>query len=178
MENIKLSQTELYTLQTLKTPGTGRILAKWLMGLFGVFFIVLFLPWQQNIRGKGKVTAFTPGNRPQSVESAIAGRISNWNIREGQFVNLGDTILTLSEIKDKYFDPELLTRLNEQVIAKAQSIESKKSKQEALVSQIEALNMALDVKYQQAENKLTQTKLKLVSDSVDFSCPKSAVQEL
>lgn len=168
MQKINFSKTELYTLQTLKTPSTGRILAKWLMGIMAAFFIVLFLPWQQNIRGKGKVTAFTPGNRPQSVESAIAGRISNWNIREGQFVNKGDTILTLSEIKDKYFDPQLLNRLNEQVTAKAQSIESKKSKQAALISQIEALNNAMEVKYQQAENKLTQTKLKLASDSVDF----------
>lgn len=168
MQKINFSKTELYTLQTLKTPSTGRILAKWLMGIMAAFFIVLFLPWQQNIRGKGKVTAFTPGNRPQSVESAIAGRISNWNIREGQFVNKGDTILTLSEIKDKYFDPQLLNRLNEQVTAKAQSIESKKSKQAALISQIEALNRAMEVKYQQAENKLTQTRLKLASDSVDF----------
>lgn len=168
MDRIKFSKTELYTLQTLKTPSSGRVLAKWLMGLMAAFFIVLFLPWQQNIRGKGQVTAFTPGNRPQSVESAIAGRISHWFIREGQFVNKGDTILTLSEIKDEYFDPQLLNRLDEQVSAKAQSIESKKSKQQALISQIDALKSAMDVKYQQAQNKLTQTRLKLASDSVDF----------
>ncbi len=164
----EITSSELYTLKTLQTPSAGKLLAKWLMGMFVVFFVILFLPWQQNIRGTGKVTAFTPDNRPQSVESAIAGRISSWKIREGQFVNAGDTILTLSEIKDKYFDPELLIRLEEQVFAKERSIESKNAKAEALRKQITALRSALDVKYEQAQNKLTQTELKLASDSIDF----------
>ncbi len=168
----ELTDTQLYTLKTLKTPSAGRALARVLIALFVIFLIVLFVPWQQNIRGKGEVTAFTPGNRPQSVESAIPGRISSWKVREGQFVNVGDTILTLSEIKDKFFDPELLTRLREQVNAKQSSIESKRSKAEALTNQISALKDALEVKYEQAQNKLTQTELKLVSDSVDFLAEK------
>ncbi|MFY0686270.1 MAG: HlyD family efflux transporter periplasmic adaptor subunit [Cyclobacteriaceae bacterium] len=172
MQEKDFSKTQLYTLQTLKTPNVGRDMAKWLMAILFIFFVVLFLPWQQNINGKGTVTAFTPGNRPQSVESAIAGRISSWNIREGQFVEKGDTILTLSEIKDKYFDPEILIRLDEQVIAKGQSIDSKRSKQEALTGQIVALNQALKAKYQQAENKLSQTRMKLTSDSVDYLAQK------
>ena len=168
----ELTDTQLYTLKTLKTPSAGRVLARWLIGLFVAFFIMLFVPWQQNIQGNGNITAFTPGNRPQSVESAIAGRISSWKIREGQFVNIGDTILTLSEIKDKYFDPELLIRLKEQLDAKSAGIDSKKSKAEALKNQIAALNDALRVKYQQTQNKLTQTELKLTSDSVDFLAEK------
>lgn len=163
---------QLYTLKTLKTPSAGRNLARWLMALFAVFIIVLFVPWQQNIRGKGKITAFTPGNRPQSIESAIAGRISSWKIREGQFVGKGDTILTLTEIKDKYFDPELLIRLKEQVDAKGNSIGSKRLKATALEGQIKALKEGLRVKYQQAQNKLAQTEFKLTSDSVDFLAQK------
>ena len=168
----EITSNELYTLKTLQTPNSGKTLARWLMGIFLVFFILLFLPWQQNIRGKGKITAFTPENRPQAVESAIPGRISSWKVREGQFVNVGDTILTLTEVKDKYFDPELLMRLSEQVDAKAKSIDSKKTKSEALRTQIGALQNALRVKYQQAENKLRQTELKLASDSIDFLAQK------
>ncbi len=168
----ELTDNQLYTLKILKTPSAGKNLAKWLMGLFGVFFIMLFVPWQQNIRGTGKLTAFTPSNRPQSVESAIPGRIASWRIREGQYVNKGDTILTLSEIKDKFFDPQLLTRLSEQVKAKEGSIESKGLKANALRNQIKALRNALNVKYEQAENKVVQTELKLVSDSVDYEAQK------
>lgn len=168
----EITKTELYTLKTLKTPDAGRILARWMMGIFALFFVVLFFPWQQNIRGQGEVTAFTPGNRPQSIESAIAGRIASWKIREGQLVAKGDTILTLSEIKDKFFDPNLLERLSEQVNAKGNSIESKKAKAEALRDQIRALRDALIVKYQQAQNKLSQTRFKLASDSIDFLAQK------
>lgn len=168
----ELTDNELYTLKTLKTPSAGRILARWLMGISGIFFIILFVPWQQNIRGTGKVTAFTPGNRPQNVESAIPGRIASWKVREGQFVNKGDTILTLTEVKDKYFDPKLLMRLAEQIASKESGIESKKSKAEALKNQVKALRTGLDVKYKQAKNKLKQTELKLVSDSVDYEAEK------
>lgn len=168
----EVTNRELYTLKILKTPSAGRVLARWLMGLFIVFFIMLFMPWQQNIRGKGYITAFTPGNRPQSIESTIAGRIAGWKVREGQFVEKGDTILTLTEIKDKFFDPDLLQRLKEQVDAKASSIVSKEQKVQSLEDQIAALRVALDVKYQQAQNKITQTGLKLISDSVDFEAEK------
>jgi len=167
-----ISEHQLYTLKTLRTPSAGRQLARILMIIGGVFFLMLFVPWQQNIRGTGQITAFMPGNRPQSVESAIAGRISEWKIREGEFVNKGDTILTLSEIKADYFDPELLTRLQEQVDGKRNSIESKQSKADALRKQINALRQAFDVKYEQARNKLLQTQYKLVSDSVDYEAER------
>lgn len=171
-----LADSQLYTLKTLKTPSAGRVLARILMSLLGVLFIVLFVPWQQNIRGTGNVTAFTPENRPQTIESAIAGRIASWNIREGQFVKAGDTILTLSEIKDKYFDPQLLTRLEEQLAAKQEAISSKKSKSEALKTQVKALKEGAAIKNLQTKNKLTQAGLKLVSDSIDYEAEKVRFQ--
>jgi len=174
MDELKdnLGADQLYTLKTLKTPSAGRTLAKWLLGIGAVFVIGLFLPWQQNIRGKGEVTAFSPGNRPQSVQSAIAGRISQWHKREGQYLEEGDTILTLTEIKDEYFDPQLLMRLDEQVKAKQKSIDSKQSKSEALKKQIAALTEGRKVKLNQGRNKLQQAKYKLVSDSVDYESEK------
>ncbi|MBL6448171.1 HlyD family efflux transporter periplasmic adaptor subunit [Fulvivirga sp. 29W222] len=168
----RVKEDELYTLKTLKTPDAGKVLARWLLGFMFMFIVCLFLPWQQNIRGEGKVTALTPENRPQTVESAIAGRINEWKVMEGEFVERGDTILLLSEIKDKYFDPKLLERLGEQLLAKENALKSKKNKAEALGDQIAALEQALKVKLNQTKNKLLQTKLKLTSDSVDFQAEK------
>lgn len=158
--------------KTLKTPNAGKVLAKVLMTVTFLFFVLLFFPWQQNIRGKGKLTAFSPSQRPQSIETAIAGRISSWKVSEGEFVNKGDTILTLSEVKDKYFDPELLRRTQDQVDAKRGGIASKREKATALENQIEALESLLVAKRQQAVNKLQQSKFKLVSDSVDYEAEK------
>lgn len=150
----------LYSLKALKTPTAGKTMARWLMGMGLVFLIVLFLPWQQNIRGRGTLTALSPANRPQTVESAIPGRIQKWHIREGQYVNKGDTILTLSEIKEKYFDPELLLRLREQLKAKSSSQNSKDLKAQALRRQITALREQLKVKLEQARAKLAAEKVR------------------
>lgn len=158
--------------KTLKTPNAGKVLAKVLLLVTFLFFILLFFPWQQNIRGNGRLTAFSPSQRPQSIETAIAGRISSWKVREGQFVSKGDTILTLSEVKDKYFDPELLRRTQDQIDAKRGGIGSKREKAGALENQIEALESLLVAKQQQAVNKLQQSRFKLVSDSVDYEAEK------
>ena len=158
--------------KTLKTPSSGRFVARVLMSVSFLFIILLFFPWQQNIRAKGKVTAFSPGERPQSIESAIAGRIEAWHVIEGQFVEKGDTILTLSEVKDDYFDPQLLERTKEQIDAKTSGIEAKRAKVEALTQQIEALEKLQSAKFEQAQNKLKQARFKLTSDSVDFEAEK------
>ncbi len=164
----KLSETHLYSLRTLKTPGIGRMVAKVLMVLTLLFILFLFLPWQQNIRGKGKLTALSPKNRPQMIQSAIAGRITQWHIAEGDFVNKGDTLLSITEIKDKYFDPNLISRMEEQLDAKKNSQEAKENKTIALRNQITALRKALVAKNSQAKNKLNQASLKLEADSLEF----------
>ena len=164
----KLSETHLYSLRTLKTPGVGRTVAKVLIVLTAILIVVLFLPWQQNIRGKGTLTALSPQNRPQLVQSAIAGRITNWHIIEGDFVRKGDTLLSITEIKDKFFDPDLILRLEEQLDAKRNSRDAKTNKVRALRNQISALENALVAKTSQAKNKLQQAKLKLQADSLEF----------
>lgn len=170
-DNRSLEQKSIL-FKTLKTPDSGKLVAKVLLVVTFLFFILLFLPWQQNIRGKGRVTAFSPGERPQSVESAIAGRIDQWHVIEGQYVNKGDTILTLTEVKDIYFDPELLFRTQQQIDNKMESIEAKKQKIEQLENQIAALQDLLVAKREQAENKLKQARFKLTSDSIDFLAEK------
>ena len=145
-----LPQDKLYSLRALKTPAAGKILAKWMVGMGILFLIVLFLPWQQNIRGTGLVTALNPGNRPQTIEAIIAGRIKHWNIREGQFVEKGDTILTITEVKEKYFDPDLLVRLKEQIQAKENGLQSKKEKTKALKRQVAALRDGMKIKIEQS----------------------------
>ena len=108
----------LYSLRALQTPRAGKMLARWILALAVIFFIVLFLPWQQNIHGNGMVTALSPAHRPQVVPTLIAGRIINWKIQEGQYVSKGDTLVIIGEVKEKYFDPRLLQRVQEQITAK------------------------------------------------------------
>jgi membrane fusion protein, adhesin transport system len=130
--------------------------------------ILMFIPWTQNIRSRGLVTALNPDQRPQSIHSVIAGQINKWFVQEGDFVKKGDTILFISEIKDEYFDPQLLTRTKEQLQAKEMSVKSYMEKVKALDNQIDALTVTGKLKFQQALNKVEQAKLKVQSDSIDY----------
>jgi len=170
--NHDVNQHELGTLNVLNTPKAGKWLAKWLLGIFLVLLVVMFVPWQQNIRGTGSVTTLRPENRPQTIETTIAGRIEKWNVREGEFVEKGDTIMVISEIKDKFFDPNLIFRLADQIDAKESSINAKSEKIVALDSQIEAIRMNMEYKLIQARNKIRQATLYIQSDSIDFEAEK------
>lgn len=133
-----------------------------------VAFLMLFLPWTQNIRSKGYVTALRPDQRPQTIHSVIAGRIEKWYVAEGDFVNSGDTILRISEVKDEYFDSLLLPRTQQQVDVKTLAAESYGDKVSALQDQIAALRRNNILKLQQAENKLKIAEFKVQSDSIGF----------
>jgi len=143
-----------------------------LTGFLIVVFIMLFLPWTQNIRSKGYVTALRQEQRPQTIHSIIAGRIEKWYVREGAFVQKGDTILQISEVKDEYFDSMLLPRTQLQVDAKLLSADSYKEKVGQLEAQIKALQANNILKLKQAQNKLNMANLKVQSDSIYFEQAK------
>ena len=123
---------------------------RFLMIFSGVVFIVLFLPWTQNITGKGYVTTLEPDKRPQTVQSQIPGRIEEWFVREGDFVNKGDTIMRISEVKSDFFDIDLLLRTKEQVDAKKGAVVAYSDKVGALRSQLVALEQERVLKLEQA----------------------------
>ena len=163
---------EFQALRTVNTANNAKVLARWLVGISILLVSCLFMPWQQNIPGKGKLTALDPAHRPQQVHTAIAGRITDWKIREGQYVNKGDTILSLAEIKDDYFDPEYLKRLNEQLFAKETSINATQDQIVAIEKQLLALANGLNFSLQKTRNKVRQNRLKVVSDSTDYEAEK------
>ena len=145
---------------------------RFLLAFAVVVFIVMFLPWTQNINSRGSVTTLTPDQRPQTIQSPIPGRIEKWYVREGDFVKKGDTILFISEVKNEYFDPNLIDRTGQQIKAKEASVVSYSSKVNALNNQIGALSRERQLKLDQAQNKLLQSRLKVKSDSIDLQAVK------
>ncbi len=135
------------------------------VAFFLLVIVILFLPWTQNITGKGYVTTLKPNQRPQNIQSPISGRIEHWFIQEGDYVKKGDSILRISEIKSDYFDDRLIERTSEQIQSKSQSIEAYSSKINALQSQIDALQKEQKLKLQQA-------KLKVESSQIDLEALK------
>ncbi len=140
-----------------------------------ILFIVLFLPWTQNVRGRGNVTTLRLDQRPQTVNSQIPGRIEKWFVKEGDTVMKGDTIVFISEIKSEYFDPDLIPRTELQIKAKKSSVSSYEGKVKTLGNQIEALKAERDLKIKQAENKLRIAKLDVESDSIGLEAARTNI---
>jgi multidrug resistance efflux pump len=167
--HIKLNTGKYTTIKELASRPHYKILNRIILSVCLIAVIALFLPWTQNIRGTGSVTTLKPDQRPQTIHSAIAGRIEKWYVKEGDFVNKGDTILFLSEIKEDYFDPNLVQNTRQQVDAKKMAFESYGGKVEALEAQMGSLERERKLKLEMARNKVKQAHLKVKSDSMDLA---------
>lgn len=164
----RAEREKFYSAKLVRTPGMANAIAKWCAVIFIILILALFFPWTQNITTNGVLTTLNPQERPQTVHSTIAGRIERWHVQEGQLVKKGDTLVSLSEVKEKFFDPNLLFRINEQVSAKENALRTTKDKAKALESQIGALKSGLEYSLSKARNKVKQSQLKVKSDSMDL----------
>lgn len=96
-------------------------------------------PWQQNVTGNGRVVAFSPLVREQTVEVPVSGRIHKFadNISEGMHIKQGDFI---AEIRD--LDPQLLLRLEDQLAAKQRELKQTNEIVTAYTGQVSAFQTA------------------------------------
>jgi multidrug resistance efflux pump len=140
----------------------------WALGILLLLLVILFLPWTQNISARGDVTTLRQEQRPQQLNTIIPGKVARWFVKEGDYVKQGDTIMQLTEIKDDYFDPNLLSRTKEQLTAKEMSIENYKGKAGTADVQMAALTQARALKISQLENKTRQQRMKAQADSMDM----------
>ena len=166
--NQYIDRSRFGSLDQIEKKRSGRVIVRLILTTFIVTLIVMFIPWTQNIRSEGNVTTLRPDQRPQTIHSVIGGRIEKWFVREGDYVDKGDTILYISEIKDEYFDPNLLTRTQEQLKSKEMAVNSYMEKVKALDNQIDAMIQTGELKLEQANNKLVQARLKITTDSIDY----------
>jgi multidrug resistance efflux pump len=151
--------------------------SKKIIRVFYVFFflavVFMFIPWTQNVRSNGKLITLRPEQRPQTINTIIAGRIEKWYVKDGDIVKKGDTLLFISEVKDGYFDPKLIERTKDQIRVKEQSVRTYGDKVVSLDNRIDALIESGKLKLQQAQIKLKQTRLKLISDSIDYQVARN-----
>jgi multidrug resistance efflux pump len=171
-ENIE----QFSTVKNLSYRPHYKMLNKIIFSVCLLGLIILFLPWTQNISGSGAVTTLKPDQRPQTIHTAIAGRIEKWYVKEGDFVNKGDTILFISETKEDYLDPNLVKNTESQMKAKEMAQVSYGGKVTSLSAQIAAIQSEKKLKLQQAKNKIRQGYLKVKSDSIDLIAVRTQVK--
>jgi multidrug resistance efflux pump len=141
-------------------------------GLFFVLVFILFVPWTQNINTSGIVTTQFQEQRPQQINSIIPGKIIKWWVKEGDFVQKGDTIVELADTKDDYLDPRLIERTNDQLIAKKQKVDFYDSKITNIKGQIVAIEEGFKLKESAIRNKIQQLDRNILIDSAELSAAK------
>ncbi len=124
-------------LKTLAQAATSEIahrIARWLAVMFVVLMVALaFTPWQQNVRGVGRVVAYAPAERQQIISAQVEGRIAHWRVKEGAKVKKGDV---LAELVDN--DPLFLQRVSSE-------LQSYQAKQTATDSRVETFRQQLQM---------------------------------
>jgi multidrug resistance efflux pump len=166
----------LSALQMVEMKKSSMVLRKLMISAFSVVFVLLFIPWTQNIRSYGSVTTLKPDQRPQQLHSVIGGRIENWHVQEGDYVEKGDTIIQISEIKDAYFDSQLIERTELQLGFKKESVGTYSDKISAQKNQLIVLKTQRDLKLNQSRIKYQQATLKVEIDSAAYSAAEVNLQ--
>ena len=141
-------------------------------GLFFVLVFILFVPWTQNINTSGIVTTQFQEQRPQQINSIIPGKIIKWWVKEGDFVQKGDTIVELADTKDDYLDPRLIERTNDQLTAKKQKVDFYDSKITNINGQLVAIEAGFKLQEAAIKNKIQQLERKILIDSAELSAAK------
>ncbi len=131
--------------------------------LLTIVICLIVIPWQQSISGTGKVTVYSAMNRPQNIQSAIAARVKQWHVTEGQHVKKGELLLELTEIDDKYLAPKQLERLEDQLKAYQAKREATLSRIESLNTQIRFLTQSQQAAIPSASVKVSQTQDKILA---------------
>ncbi|MHA8108706.1 HlyD family secretion protein [Aquirufa sp. A-Brett2-W8] len=142
----------------------GPRIKPWLIGLGLIVLGILFLPWTQNIKSRGNITSLFQEQKPQKIYSPIAGKMNRWWVKEGDFVNQGDTLAKISEIKAEYLDPKLISRTEEQLDAKKGTVGYYEQKVKSTEDQIVNLRTSKKLKQDQLANKITQLQQKLTGE--------------
>ena len=171
-----VSELGIKSLDRIDLPTGQRMFRRWVLVLIVAAILILFLPWVQNFRAKGKVTALDPASRPQTIHSTIPGRVEQWYVFEGDTVAAGDTITRLSEIKPEYLDPEIVERTAATRDAKASGADGYLQKADALAQQAANTRQERDLKLEQTRNKLEQSRLYVETLLADLAQQQTQVE--
>lgn len=124
--------------QLVHSPPAIRTFSKLLaLALALTLLALIVVPWQQNVSGTGRVVAFEPYDRMQTISAPLAGRVREAWVLEGSRVEAGDRLL---EIVDN--DPSLISRLETQREALETQLEAAREKVALYDKQVEALESA------------------------------------
>ncbi len=141
--------------------------AQVLLFLLAMSLVALaFAPWQQSVDGTGRVVAYAPLQRQQTIEAPISGRIVRWGdqIFDGALVEEGHLILEIQDL-----DPKFQLRQQEQLAATVRELDANKIVALAYEAQVAAFETVREQSVAAADEyiKVADEKLKIEERNLD-----------
>lgn len=166
---------QLEAMLLVESPRLVRRLGRYLLLLLvAAAAALLLLPWQQTSKGTGRVVAFHPTERPQTIESPIYGRIVRWEpgIVEGVRVKRGQAILEIRDI-----DPSRGERLAQQVYAVREKLMFAETKVATYGRQVIDLDEAREMVIESSEQLIEEARRKLEAERHAVEAAEAAVSQ-
>lgn len=167
------STSQLPALRSIRPLHSARILARASAGtLLAILAALVVVPWQQNIRGSGRVVAFEPYDRTQTIAAPVMGRVRKVWVIEGTTVSEGDPLL---EIVDN--DPSIVDRLNQQRASLIAALDAAKSKVSVYAERVRALEEARELAISSAEQRVEVAEAKVRSEEQGLAAANAAARQ-
>jgi multidrug efflux pump subunit AcrA (membrane-fusion protein) len=130
--------------------------------LFVAFVVALFVgalaPWQQSASGTGRVIAFAPLERQQTIEASVEGRVVAWHVQEGDRVEEGQLLVELADN-----DPRLFERLESERTITAERVETYALRVRALEERLGAVRAAQEGAVSAADARVRMARDRLLA---------------
>jgi len=128
------------------------------MGIFMVFFLMLFLPWQQTVKGVGTLTALDPTQRDYKISATVDGFIEKFYVKENQWVKKGDKLFRMRDL-DADYESRLITIREKSMLNYENKVSLIKNLKENLVHQEDIFKTGIEI----YDKKITQLKNSLTA---------------
>lgn len=132
-----------------------------LLSMAGLVAALLWVPWWQSVGGTGRVTVFSPMERPQEVDAQIPGRIVEWYLKEGDQVRKGQKLARLQDVDSKFLDPQQAARLREMLIAYGRKVDATRGRLAILQEQRVAVLQGREAALPAAKQRIQQSRERL-----------------
>ncbi|MEM6857465.1 MAG: HlyD family efflux transporter periplasmic adaptor subunit [Pseudomonadota bacterium] len=125
MASLEQDMAHFTTLDEIKLPRIFRTtFILLLIAFLATVAFLIYVPWVQNVGGRGVITTLNPNERQQDINALVSGRIEEWFVRDGSAVKKGDPIARIADI-----DPQLIQRLEAERAQVEVQLEAAKSAQ-------------------------------------------------
>ncbi|MCB9524621.1 MAG: HlyD family efflux transporter periplasmic adaptor subunit [Myxococcales bacterium] len=128
------------------------------IGLLLTLAAFLLVPWQQTSQGHGRVIAYAPTEREQTVGAPISGIVQEWKVQEGDAVKKGQVLARMADNA-----PAILERLRQERDAAQAEIQAAEAGIASVERQIASLTEARRLSLESADADIGAARQKVAA---------------